>query len=248
MKKIKIKNRDLFLILVIIVVIISFFRELPTFISYGKSETVVAEVVSVNHWLSYSTDIRDHKYNIYVVPLGAEHRVLETFTLIHTSEAESGFSMDISEMPELEVGSIVEIEYRIGKIKWKRLAGQEILKIKKIDPPESVDNPEFPLIYNEDFVIDRPVVGVFTMGDMLYSERIEEYGGYLFYLEHGSGVSAYWIYDEDLEKLDELPRTTIETGEAGIEVHPFYSSKQEGTPFVGRNITAVYNVKAYRMK
>jgi hypothetical protein len=244
-KNINIKNRDIVLVMVILVIILSIFKEMPEFIKYTKTDTVVGEIVAVKV-ISSSYEEKDCEYDVYIVPLGAKHRVLEVFTLIHTSEIDSGFSIHMEDMPELTVGNIVELEYRLGKVQWKRLKGQEIIKIKQVDAPEAVDNPEFPLIYNEEFVLDSALVGAFFPSKLLYSERIDEYGGYLFYMESINNINAWWISDEVLECVDETARSAIENSETGIEMHTYYSPDQEGSPFVDRDITAVYNLKAYR--
>jgi hypothetical protein len=49
-----------------------------------------------------------------------------------------------------------------------------------------------------------------------------------------------------LECVDETARSAIENSETGIEMHTYYSPDQEGSPFVDRDITAVYNLTAYR--
>lgn len=246
-KNINIKNRDIVLVMVILVIILSIFKEVPEFIKYMKTETVVGEIVAVKE-SSRGYEEKDCEYDVYIVPLGAKHRVLEVFTLIHTSETDSGFSIHIEDMPELTVGNIVELEYRLGKLlQWRHLKGQEIIRINQVDAPEVVDNPEFPLIYNEEFVLDSAMTGFADMGNLLYSERIDEYDGYIFYVEKSYSISAWWISDEVLEYVDETARSAIENSEAGVEMQPVYSPDQEVHPFVGRNIMAIYNLYAYRI-
>ena len=65
-------------------------------------------------------------------------------------------------------------------------------------------------------------------------------------MESGYSINAWWISDEVLEYVDETTRYVIENSESGIEMHAYYSPDQEGSPFIDRNITAVYNLKAYR--
>ena len=136
LKKIKIKDDDLLIILVVFAIALLLGKEIYTYIMYQQTETVIAKIEYV---LSYPEQgsfneypAEALEYNIYVLPYGREVEMWDVYTLVYESETESEFSDDLGKMPELAVGNTVEIEYRVVKSKKPGLVGKEIISIKSL--------------------------------------------------------------------------------------------------------------------
>lgn len=251
LKKIKIKDDDLLIILVVFAIALLLGKEIYNYIMYQQTETVIGKIEYV---LSYPEPsgineypLEELEYNIYVLPYGREIEMWDVYTLVYESETESEFIDDLDKMPELAVGNTVEIEYRVVKSKKPGLVGKEIISIKSVEPPENPEKNEMKLVMADDYSLGSLTRGSIGIGDVVNVVRHDGFGGYFIYIDeyfyNPGRLSAFWIEDAVIETFDDDIRGAFERGSFDGRVRiSIYSTK---IPFEEPNIKAVNQMKYY---
>ena len=249
-KKRKLSTTDLIIIILIISIIILGIKEVYEKIQYEKTATVVGEIVySQSLGKDVLWDRETQKFYIQILPLGQEDGTLYLYTFTKNSTGEGEFSIWLDEMPELQVGNIVEIEYRIQDVKY--LDGKEIISIKRIEPTEDMSF-NMPLVPNENYFLNIKTAGMLKLGNVYHLSRVEEMRGYMLYLEYGdrSPLSAYWIDDEVIEgetdDIKEAFRTGVFNERVRVQIaNALYSEFKQELPFVDYDCDVINDIEFY---
>lgn len=216
--------------------------------------STVGEVVSVKpRWLEFIDDEKHNRwacYYIYVRPAGrGDNEELLLFTINCDTETASGFGADRSKIPELQVGSVVEITHTHKMLRYSDmhpdddrkhyLRGYEALSISiyegKYKGYQTVlqKNPYFwwgegfhfaPTIYDShaSLVVSHVAKVTYPMvGYLVYG--YEDYGTYKSERVMWLGVGVF---------LDVATRRALESGAVGWTL---WVNDETGTPFLNLN-------------
>lgn len=202
-------------------------------------DTIVGEIIFTKTDSLYEHTDLNHHY-LYVKLCGAKNDVLFLFDLTSDATAESRFSANIDEMPELAIGNVVEINY-YKRIDANRngVLGYKIKSIRTTAPdPDRRYDIDLTVRSDYDFGSITQGIGI-DCGTVLHVARIEApISGYLVYLDGvevlPDKLNLYWLPDDEchipmeiLKKLDQK-----ETGykihiHRAIGSHPFSNSDAE---------------------
>ncbi len=249
-KKRKLSTTDLIIIILIISIIILGIKEVYEKVQYEKTATVVGEIVySQSLGKDKSWDRETQEFYIHILPLGQTDGALYLYTFTENSTGEGEFSVWLDEMPELQVGNIVEIEYRLQDVKF--LDGKEIISIKRIEPTEDMSF-NMPLVPNENYFLNIKTTGMLELGNVYHLLRFEERGGYMLYLEYGdrSPLSAYWIDDEVIAGETHDIKEAFKTGEFSERVrvriaNAGYDGFEQELPFIDYDCDVINDIEFY---
>lgn len=248
-KKINLSTTNLIIIILIFSIIVVGIKEICEKIQYEKTATVVGEIVySQSLGKDKAWDRSTQKYYIQLLPLGQEDGALHYFTFTKNSTSESEFSIWMDEMPEFNIGNVVEIEYRIEDTKI-RILGKEIISIKSVEAPEGADY-SIPLVRNENYFLNVKTKGNLELGSMYYMIRFEEYSGYLIYLEYDNHypLKVYWIDDEVISEMEDEVKEAFRTGEFGERLRVRISNYEQEQPFVNYTCEVINKIEFLPVK
>jgi hypothetical protein len=229
----KLSTTNLLIVILVISLVILGAKEIYDAIQYKKTDKVVGEIVySQSFGKDASWDRETQKFFIHVRPIGQEDGAIYLFTFTKNSTSESEFSIWIDEMPEFNVGNIVEIEYRIQDV--LAVDGKEIISIKSVPMPEEGVDFSMPLVRNENYFLNVKTRGTLDVGYMYQMIRFDEYQGYLIYLIKSDHLplEAYWIDDDVLSLMDDDIREAFRTGEFNERLRVRISNRDQEQPFV----------------
>ncbi len=197
----------------------------------SKQGVIVGEVVGV------------HKdYVVYIKPAGntGTKNLLE-FEFSNNVAFDSGPVGDsLSEMPELAVGSVIEINYTFTPYSRDYHLGRAIIdSIKVAESSSGVE--EWPkLILNENFDWDRPSDGMRMKGTVMYVATLDEpIEGYIVYVKNDS-VSRwgkYFIKADNIFLTDEF-RELLDSKSIGYTID--ITALGHGVPFENSSIYGTF--------
>ena len=248
----KLSITDMVITVLVISILILVVKEIYDKIQYEKTATVVGEIIYNESFENGGADIKvGSEFYIHLLPLCQENGVLFTYAFTKNSASESESREWLSEMPELHIGAIVEIEYRLSKVIG--ISGKEIISIKRVEPTDDM-NFNIPLVPNEDYFLNIKTRGRLEIGTVYRVVRIEEMGGYLFYIgdTRYPPLDGYWIDDEVLEGETEDIKEAFRTGEFAEEVRVRiangYENFDQEMPFVNYDCYVINDIEFYPYK
>lgn len=251
-KKIKLSTTDVVISVLVISILILGVKEIYDKIQYEKTATVVGEIIYNESFENGGADIKvGSKFYIQLLPLGQENGALFTYAFTKNSASESESREWLSEMPELHIGAIVEIEYRLSRVIG--VSGKEIISIKRVEPTDDM-NFNIPLVPNENYFLNIKTRGRLELGYVYRVVRIEEMGGYLFYIGDTSypPLDGCWIDDEVLEGETEDIKEAFRTGEFSelvrIQIANGYYHFDQEMPFVGYDCYVINDIEFFPYK
>lgn len=220
---------------------------------FSPTSTMIGEIKHIDYNLIFEEEPENHYYYIYVKPYGQDDSSRwEKFSVNSKADTESPFSVYIADMPELAVGSIVEIEYytKIGQGSNINLC-YGVKSIKSVGSSTSIEKQNhIPLIINEDFSYTKLINGkVDDVGTVIHVTKLETpLNGYLVYFDgtqvHGCNeVQCYWIGDQGLATTDPDIIKKLEAGETGYSIKFLTVASQ--MPFKNYRATAIMSIEAY---
>ena len=216
--------------------------------------STVGEVVSVEpHWLGYLNDEEHQRwacYYIYVRPVGkGNNEELLLFTVNCDTEMESEFGADRSKIPELQVGSVVEVAHTYKMPSYgdmhpdddrrNYLRGYEALSISIYEGEykgrQTVlqKNPDF--WWGEGFHFAPTIYGSHTALVVSHVAKVTyPMAGYLVYgyENHGAFMSERVMWLGVGVFLDGATRQALESGAVGWTL---WFNDETGTPFLNLN-------------
>lgn len=181
--------------------------------------TIVGEIVYV----------KSHRHHaVYISPYGQEDvKLWVPMMITPETETVSEFNEDVSKMPELAVGNLVEIVYDTKNTKANHIlvGGSKTVSLKIVSPEEGYEKVAFDMKLRHDYEYSRLVdFGVFDLGTVVHIAKIEEPdNGYFVYVENNkydeySKLTVYWL-DEDSMYMSEggvlMDDKTIELVKSG---------------------------------
>lgn len=199
------------------------------------TDTVVGEVMYSNSNL-FDVCSGGHNHYLFLRPMGVSGG--EDWILFHiakdTTDCETGFSDDITEMPELAIGVMVEIRYKKNELKTSGSTGYETLSIKRIDKDniKNIKNPTFSLRWSNE-QDKAPITSRQIKGTVIHVAKIDSpKNGYIFYVYYDLGATDRYWFDEESNIYDDI-YPLIESGEIGYTVEIAY---EETFVFYNRDI------------
>lgn len=251
-KKKKLSATDVVIIVLVISILVLGVKEIYDKIQYEKTATVVGEIIFNESYESGDADIRvGSEFYIQLLPLGQENGALFTYAFTENSASESESREWLSEVPELQIGAIVEIEYRLSRVIG--ISGKEIISIKRVESTEDM-NYNIPLEPNENYFLNIKTRGRLELGYVYRVTRIEEMGGYLFYLGNTNypPLNGYWIDDEVLEEKTDDVKEAFRTGEftevVRVRIANGYYNFDQEMPFVNYDCYVINDIEFYPYK
>lgn len=170
------------------------------------------------------------------------------------TETTSTFNTDLKNMPELAIGSVVEVVYNVAAPKDLPSFGYEAVSMHSVDKPEMSGKQKSPLHLAEGYSHPDGEIGPVDFGTVVHVSKIETpINGYLIYLEDakyddGQRLTMYFLDGEVIErdssitfKSEEI-KGLIESFETGYKIAVF-GMKQY--PFENLNAKSVLYVDVY---
>lgn len=167
--------------------------------STKHQKTIIGEITYVKSFYSHC---------IYVKPLGCEDEG-EVWVPISVSDKTatlSGFSENIADMPELAIGSIVEIVYSTKDPRGKHVlfSSYEAISIRTYESTEAPQKQELPFIATENYYYGKDATsGNREIGTVVHIAKLHTpLNGYIIYLEgdYSQSLITYWIDEDALHK------------------------------------------------
>lgn len=217
--------------------------------TFKTTATLIGEIKHVRcHGVTADPELQE--YYIYVQPYGREDNAhWEYFTVSCKTDTESEYSPNLSEMPELAVGNVVEIEYykNRGKnsIEKNRYGVAAINSIDNTENIEAQDNIELKL--NKKFSYTKPDGGIWEVkGTVLYVAKVEApLSGYFVYFDGTtpfvSSFQCYWVgINAETGATPNEVFERLEAGEVGYTIEFDVVSNQH--PFENYSAEAIFNI------
>ena len=191
-----------------------------------EHKTIIGEVVSTHN----------NNYVVYIKPIGDEGtKHLLEIKLIDSTTFESGVTLNsLGEIPELAVGTIIEVTYNVQE---RKNASQKITanNIKISSQSTSKKWPE--LTANKDYSWNPEKFDGRTQGEVAYVVKLTEpIEGYIIYVKHSG--DARWdkcfveknnkFLDDVLINLLEQRTTAYSINIKNLSVYPFENSDIQG--------------------
>ena len=193
-------------------------------------------------------------HSIYLRPLDHDkNSIWIPINVSEDTETISTFNKDLSKMPELSVGSIIEVTYKISEPNDKLLFGYNAISVKSSSKTAMTDSQETPLRLTEGYHYTNDALGGTNSGTVVHVARIETpASGYLIYLEDAlvanGKLAVYFIDDEAAQHdkrtvfLDNEIKNKIQKFETGYKITVVGSTQQ---PFGAIDIESVLYVSMY---
>lgn len=209
-----------------------------------KSTTTIGEIVYVTQrGDSHNTENKPFLFYVYVKPLSeTENEDWILFTVDQNTLTESQKSTDPLTMPELSVGTIVEIvrNKNIDRPKYD-LPGfiygfyAESIKVYNGET-DGLKDQEIPLILNKKYEFDQENVNYsqISSGRLVGVIKVESpINGYIIYIHPDDGdlLKKYWIDTNTI--MDDDTRNLIESETTGVRIYE--SVATDFTPFKNEN-------------
>lgn len=255
------KKRIIFIVSLILLLILgAIFLAVELF--RPKTATTVGEIVYITQFgQEYGEELNDGDslfvFYVYIKPLGkTENDDWILFTVDKDTETESQKNSDISKMPELSVGTVVEIVHNAdiekpGKKSAALVYGYfaESIKAYKGDTA-SLEGQEIPLKLNKKYSFDNVDEKLFEVygGEIVGIVKVKApISGYIIYVHHDTGftpqyiLGKYWVDDKTI--MDDELRAMIKSGVTGAKILEG-STKSVLNPFTGENedVVAIYRL------
>lgn len=209
--------------------------------------TVVGEVEFVCSWFDYHT--------VYVRPMDQEdHGIWIPLKVSGETHTVSEFSIDLKEMPELAVGTVVEVKYSIKSPREKDalLSEYEAVSVKVFDNSFVVENQYVPFKLTDGYEYSWSAnTGTRDKGTVAHIAKLDApISGYIIYLKDrfvNDSIKMYWLDEEALGRDGGISipaelQEKIEAGQTGYEV-AIYGLKSY--PFEDFNMESVLSVDFY---
>lgn len=171
------------------------------------------------------------------------------------TDSVSEYNDNAANMPELAIGSIVEVVYSVKTPRGSNMLSEyEAISIKSFDNSRTIENQDLPFTpaKNYEYSWDAPN-GTRDIGTVVHVAKINApLCGYILYVDGGAGtyqnVRAYWLDEGALERDGGISITSpellsmIKSGQTGYDVAIF---GLESYPFDSFNMQSVLGVSFY---
>lgn len=208
-----------FLLLFVLFKLIDYIRD---DIYKNEIETIVGEI-----WYVDERSPKDHWYDIYLkLPNDMGNENLIKFSITNATSTEFEMGASLSEIPELNIGSIVEISY---KKEYSKIGFYYAESLKtSSDSPRISFNPMLEI--NNEY--REGLAGVFVDGKVIYiAKTVSPVKGYVVYLSFDSYPIEEYFIDEATMIPDDL-RAKIENCEIGYNIKVLKTSR---SPYLNYN-------------
>lgn len=209
------------------------------------AKTIIGEVKYVEWYITREPGTDKYYISIesfYILPYGQDENARWEYFIVRTN-TEAIYSADatyLDVMPEIAVGNLVEVEYRVPLTNsFLRLP----LSIKIADTSKEIPKQEnIPLKLNKDFSYTNTSE---KKGTVLRVVKVEDpLSGYLVYFDgtepYGSGLQCYWVGNVEIGVISEEFFERLEAGEVGYTIEFDVVSNQH--PFENYSAEAILNV------
>lgn len=225
----------------------------------NKQLTVVGEVVYVKYnEANMNAGNQDYVvYYVYLKPLGNHtNDDLVLFSVYNQTQMESSFSLNLDNIPELAVGSVVEIVYNTEAAESPvslLIHGYEAHSIKRTDNVNNIKNPDFTPKLTEGYEFTKNAsLGKQDYGTVVYVAEIKApIEGYIIYLDdtgysNNEILTSYWVEKEALKNgsifADDEVISLIETRAIGYQIEIF---SLQLYPFEDSGMPAIFDIDLY---
>lgn len=208
-----------------------------------KSTTTIGKVVYVFTYYHNECDSFEDRafiYYLYIKPLGnAENQDWILLTVTNETNTESEKNTDVSKMPELKIGAIVEVvrNVDIDKPNCQQsfyLCGFFAESIKVVDNyNDNMESEAVPLVANPKYEYGLDLLSDIKSGTLIGIIPINApIKGYIIYIDPDGEelVKKLWV-DENTLLYGDM-ESIIKAGTTGIKV---FATPTDSTPFEGAN-------------
>ena len=211
-----------------------------------RSTTTVGEVVYVNYFFSDESEPFEDRvfaYDVYIKPLGnAENQDWIHLLIDENTITQSKKNTDISQMPELAIGAIVEVVRNAEINKPKNNSSAPLFSafyaesIKLVENySDEIDSTAVSLVKNKKYepnlIEGAPMTDGTLVGVIPVNQPIQ---GYIVYVrtDETNKLQKFWIDESTRLDFDNEIKSTIEAGITGVRVSV---TPTTATPFSGAN-------------